>query len=105
MYEKLRWSFRPTTLSFYLCRYSILPLLPSISAELGAGYDELAAALSMLYAGYALALSPSGLAAAVVGAWRPLLVGAVMAFSVNILMALASDLKLLALLLLVNGLA
>ena len=92
-------------LSFYLCRYSVLPLLPPMAAELGLNYDVLAASLSLLYAGYAVALTPSGLTAAIVGAWRLLLGSAAVTISANLLLALVHDWLALSVLLFVNGLA
>ncbi|RLE95455.1 MAG: hypothetical protein DRJ96_08600 [Thermoprotei archaeon] len=102
---RISLEFSAYYLSFYLCRYSVLPLLPSIAAEVGLSYGQLAASISMLYAGYALALTPSGLAAAAVGAWRLLLGSAAVTVLANLLLALARDWITISLLLFVNGLA
>lgn len=83
---------------------SILPLLPLLAAEWKLSYGELATPFSLLYAGYALALMPSGLAASVVGAWRLLLASAAVAVAANLPMSLVNDLLTLSLLL-VDGVA
>ncbi|HDH06735.1 MAG TPA: hypothetical protein ENF87_00010, partial [Thermoproteales archaeon] len=57
-------------LSFYIARYSIVPLAPLFIEELNLTFTDIGSIISLLYTGYILALTASGILSDILGSFK-----------------------------------
>ena len=90
---------------FYICRYTVVPVLPLLVEEWGLLHEQAGLALSSLYTGYAIALLLSGFLITRVGSRVAVVAGASGSIASNLALLLARDPSRLSLVLLANGLS
>lgn len=91
-------------LSFYICRYSILPIGPLLIEKNNLGTVEYGLSLSALYFGYVLMLMPAGLIVRKIGAKKTIFLGVIGTIIANIMMLMSLSVLTLFLALFLNGL-
>ena len=74
---------------FYICRYSILPIIPFFIEYMGMSHIRAGLIVSSLYIGYAMMLIPSGFLCRRIGSRRMIVVGALISSLSNLLIPLS----------------
>ena len=90
-------------LSFYIARYSIVPLAPLFIEELNLTFTDIGSIISLLYTGYILALTASGILSDILGSFKTILFGVISTSLANIVIPLYPTTSVLKVLVFLNG--
>lgn len=101
--KRIVFLFSSYYLAFYLCRYSLLPVLPLLVEKRVLEASQVGLIISALYTGYAAMLVPAGFFSRRYGAKRTVIVGALGSILSNFLLAFAKDFGAMFVLMLTNG--